>query len=95
MTKCHVIFAFETGINRSDLAVLESHLVYSLDKEKAFARLYLVESTKLVNEDFVIPICDVIERLVHFSTYSSPCFRKLYTQNKSKPLVKCESCYQC
>lgn len=52
-----------TGIDRSDLVVLESHLVYSLDKEKASARLYLVQSTKLVNEDFTIPIRDVIESL--------------------------------
>uniref|UniRef100_M0ZRQ3 Uncharacterized protein n=1 Tax=Solanum tuberosum TaxID=4113 RepID=M0ZRQ3_SOLTU len=51
-----------TGINRSDLVVLESHLVYSLDKEKASARLYLVQSTKLVNEGFTIPIRDIIER---------------------------------
>ncbi|CAN4086971.1 unnamed protein product [Withania somnifera] len=55
-----------TGIDRSDLVVLESHLVYSLDKEKASARLYLVQSLqsdKLVNEDFTIPIRDVIESL--------------------------------
>ncbi|XP_049395470.1 uncharacterized protein LOC125859713 [Solanum stenotomum] len=52
-----------TGINRSDLVVLESHLVYSLDKEKASARLYLVQSTKLVNEGFMIPIRDIIESL--------------------------------
>lgn len=52
-----------TGINRSDLVVLESHLVYSLDKEKASARLYLVQSTKLVNEGFTIPIRDIIESL--------------------------------
>uniref|UniRef100_A0A0V0IK42 Putative ovule protein n=1 Tax=Solanum chacoense TaxID=4108 RepID=A0A0V0IK42_SOLCH len=52
-----------TGINRSDLVVLESHLVYSLDKEKASARLYLVQSTKLVNEGFTIPIRDIIASL--------------------------------
>ncbi|KAK6795997.1 hypothetical protein RDI58_009452 [Solanum bulbocastanum] len=52
-----------TGINRSDLVVLESHLVYSLDKEKASARLYLVQSTKLVNEGFTIPIRNIIESL--------------------------------
>ncbi|KAK4736179.1 hypothetical protein R3W88_010440 [Solanum pinnatisectum] len=52
-----------TGINRSDLVVLESHLVYSLDKEKASARLYLVQSTKLVHEGFTIPIRDIIESL--------------------------------
>lgn len=52
-----------TGINRSDLVVLESHLVYSLDKEKASTRLYLVQSTKLVNEGFTIPIRDIIESL--------------------------------
>ncbi|KAF3615744.1 putative telomere repeat-binding factor 4-like [Capsicum annuum] len=52
-----------TGINRSDLVVLESHLVYAVDKEKASALLYLVQSTKLVNEDFTIPIRDVIESL--------------------------------
>ncbi|MCD7446803.1 hypothetical protein HAX54_016897 [Datura stramonium] len=51
-----------TGISRSDLVVLESHLVYSLDKEKASVRLYLVQSTK-VNADFTIPIRDVIESL--------------------------------
>ncbi|XP_059303069.1 uncharacterized protein LOC132055324 [Lycium ferocissimum] len=52
-----------TGINRSDLVVLESHLVYSLDKEKASAQLYLVQSTKSVNKDFMVPIRDVIESL--------------------------------
>ncbi|KAM3380063.1 hypothetical protein P3S68_005636 [Capsicum galapagoense] len=52
-----------TGINRSDLVVLESHLVYAVDKEKASTLLYLVQSTKLVNEDFTIPIRDVIESL--------------------------------
>ncbi|XP_016510057.1 uncharacterized protein LOC107827423 isoform X3 [Nicotiana tabacum] len=50
-----------TGINRNDLVVLESHLVYSLDKEKEAARLYLVQFTKSVNEDFMVPIGDVIE----------------------------------
>ncbi|XP_055825140.1 uncharacterized protein LOC129893782 isoform X1 [Solanum dulcamara] len=62
-----------TGINRSDLAVLESHLVYSLDKEKASARLYLVQSTKLVNEDFKIPIRDVIESLQSPLIKKNPC----------------------
>ncbi|TMX02013.1 hypothetical protein EJD97_022809 [Solanum chilense] len=52
-----------TGINRSDLVVLESHLVYSSDKEKASTRLYLVQSTKLVNEGFTIPIRHIIESL--------------------------------
>ncbi|KAM3268666.1 hypothetical protein P3S67_030630 [Capsicum chacoense] len=52
-----------TGINRSDLVFLESHLVYAVDKEKASALLYLVQSTKLVNEEFTIPIRDVIESL--------------------------------
>ncbi|XP_009795177.1 uncharacterized protein LOC107804594 isoform X1 [Nicotiana tabacum] len=52
-----------TGINRNDLVVLESHLVYSLDKEKATARLYLVQFTKSVHEDFMVPIGDVIESL--------------------------------
>ncbi|XP_027771804.1 uncharacterized protein LOC107012681 isoform X1 [Solanum pennellii] len=51
-----------TGINRSDLVVLESHLVYSLDKEKASTQLYLVQSTKLVNEGFTISIRRILER---------------------------------
>ncbi|XP_015068075.1 uncharacterized protein LOC107012681 isoform X2 [Solanum pennellii] len=52
-----------TGINRSDLVVLESHLVYSLDKEKASTQLYLVQSTKLVNEGFTISIRRILESL--------------------------------
>lgn len=60
----------ETGINKSDLVVLEGHIVYSLNKPKAAARLYVMQCTQSINDDIRVPIKDLIERLVHSPTFS-------------------------
>ncbi|XP_057460333.1 uncharacterized protein LOC130750837 isoform X3 [Actinidia eriantha] len=52
-----------TGINQSDLVVLESHVVYSLSKEKTAARFYIIQSTRSIGEELQVPIKDVIESL--------------------------------
>ncbi|KAI8002754.1 hypothetical protein LOK49_LG08G02075 [Camellia lanceoleosa] len=52
-----------TGINQSDLMVLESHVVYSLSKEKTAAHFYIVQSTQSIREDLQVPIKDVLESL--------------------------------
>lgn len=62
-------FYMFTGINQSELMVLESHVVYSLSKEKTAARLFIVQCTQPNYEDLDIPVKDVIERLVIFTPY--------------------------
>jgi hypothetical protein len=58
-----MILVHGTGINQSDLLVLESHAVYSLSKEKTSARFYIMRCTQSVNEDVIqVPVKDVIER---------------------------------
>ncbi|XP_010268281.1 PREDICTED: uncharacterized protein LOC104605278 isoform X2 [Nelumbo nucifera] len=53
-----------TGINREDLAILGSCDVYSLSKKKTATRFYLMQCTKLVNEDVIkVPIKDAIDSL--------------------------------
>ncbi|KAL7209184.1 hypothetical protein ACSBR1_030846 [Camellia fascicularis] len=52
-----------TGINQSDLMVLESHVVYSLSKEKTAAHFYIMQSTQSIREDLQVPIKDVLESL--------------------------------
>ncbi|CAL5347995.1 unnamed protein product [Camellia sinensis] len=52
-----------TGINQSDLMVLESHIVYSLSKEKTAAHFYIMQSTQSIREDLQVPIKDVLESL--------------------------------
>ncbi|KAL6976257.1 hypothetical protein U1Q18_025044 [Sarracenia purpurea var. burkii] len=52
-----------TGINQSDVVVLESRDVYSLTKEKTAARFYIVQCTQPISEDLQLPIKDVIESL--------------------------------
>jgi hypothetical protein len=54
-----------TGINQTDLLVLERHAVYSLSKEKTATRFYIMQCTKLVHdhEDVIqVPIKDTIDR---------------------------------
>ena len=64
-----------TGINQSDLMVLESHVVYSLSKEKTAARFFIVQCTQPNHEDLDIPVKDVIERLVIFTPiFPSVCY---------------------
>ncbi|XP_077227334.1 uncharacterized protein LOC143860537 isoform X2 [Tasmannia lanceolata] len=64
-----------TGIDQTDLTILESHFVYSLSKEKSTARFYLIQCTKEINEEVTpLPITDVI------SSVRGPLVRKsLYT----------------
>ncbi|XP_071938538.1 uncharacterized protein [Coffea arabica] len=50
-----------TGINHSDLMVLERHVVYSLSKEKTAAYFYIMQCTS--GGDIQIPIKDTIESL--------------------------------
>ncbi|XP_019165596.1 PREDICTED: uncharacterized protein LOC109161585 [Ipomoea nil] len=52
-----------TGINKSDLVVLESHIVYSLNKPKAAACLYVMQCTQSINDDIQVPIKDLVESL--------------------------------
>lgn len=59
----NMILLHATGINETDLLVLESHAVYSLSKEKTAVRFYIMQCAKSVKEDVVqIPIKDAIER---------------------------------
>ena len=58
-----MILVHETGINQSDLLVVESHAVCSLSKEKTAARFYIIQCTQSVNEDVIqVPLKDAIER---------------------------------
>ncbi|XP_058203975.1 uncharacterized protein LOC131318176 isoform X2 [Rhododendron vialii] len=52
-----------TGINESDLVVLESHVVYSLSKEKTSVYFYIVQCSQAISEDLQVPIKDVINSL--------------------------------
>ncbi|XP_076919946.1 uncharacterized protein LOC143580924 [Bidens hawaiensis] len=51
------------GIPYRDLKILESHLVYSLSQAKTATRFYIVQSTKEISEDNLVPIQDVISSL--------------------------------
>ncbi|KAI8566986.1 hypothetical protein RHMOL_Rhmol02G0086100 [Rhododendron molle] len=53
-----------TGINEGDLVVLESHVVYSLSKEKTSVYFYIVQCSQTISEDLQVPIKDVIDRKV-------------------------------
>ncbi|ONI29293.1 hypothetical protein PRUPE_1G191700 [Prunus persica] len=52
------------GINQTDLLVLESHVVFSVSKEKAAVCFFIIQCTKTVSEEIIqIPIQDVIGSL--------------------------------
>ncbi|PWA94735.1 hypothetical protein CTI12_AA056850 [Artemisia annua] len=53
----------EAGIDSGELQVLESHVVYSLSQAKTATRFYIVQSTKSINEDNLVPIQDAIYSL--------------------------------
>lgn len=59
-----MILAIGTGINGSDLLVLESHVVYSLSKEKTSVYFYIMQCSQTISEGLQVPIKDVIDRLV-------------------------------
>ncbi|XAR48725.1 hypothetical protein NMG60_11031634 [Bertholletia excelsa] len=52
-----------TGIPWGDISVLESHVVYSLSKERTTTQFYIMQCTNLINDDIQVPIKDVIESL--------------------------------
>ncbi|XP_058094145.1 uncharacterized protein LOC131240108 [Magnolia sinica] len=53
-----------TGIDQTDLTILERHFVYSLSKEKSTARFYLMQCNKPINEEVIqVPIKDAISSL--------------------------------
>lgn len=52
-----------TGISSSDLVVLETHILYSLSKEKTAARFYMMQCTQSIGEDKGIPVEDVVRSL--------------------------------
>ncbi|CBI36653.3 uncharacterized protein LOC104879453 isoform X2 [Vitis vinifera] len=52
------------GISQADLMVLESHVVYSLSKERTACRFYIMQCTQSINEDISqIPINEAIDSL--------------------------------
>ncbi|CAI8616660.1 unnamed protein product [Vicia faba] len=53
-----------TGINNTDIMLLESYTVYSQSKEKAASRLFIMQCSQSINEDIIkVPLKDVIESL--------------------------------
>ncbi|RAL48333.1 hypothetical protein DM860_005757 [Cuscuta australis] len=52
-----------TGLKRSDLVVLEKHIVYSLSKAKTTACFYIIQCSKPPKPDFIIPVKDTIKSL--------------------------------
>ncbi|KAM7494436.1 hypothetical protein LguiB_029045 [Lonicera macranthoides] len=52
-----------TGINQADLMVLETHVVYSLSREKTAARFYIMQGTQSLKKDNQFPLQDLIQSL--------------------------------
>lgn len=59
-----------TGIDQSDLVVLESHVTYSTSKEKTAAYFYIMQLTKADNSIALqIPIKNTINRSFSFFSF--------------------------
>ncbi|KAF1899662.1 hypothetical protein Lal_00019792 [Lupinus albus] len=53
-----------TGINNTDVTLLESYTVYSHSKEKAASRFYIMQCSQLIHQKVIqVPIKDLIESL--------------------------------
>ncbi|XP_027191809.1 uncharacterized protein [Cicer arietinum] len=53
-----------TGINNTDIMLLESHTVYSQSKEKAASRFFIMQCSQSINQEVIqVPLKDVIESL--------------------------------
>ncbi|XP_060197299.1 uncharacterized protein LOC132626447 isoform X2 [Lycium barbarum] len=52
-----------TGISRSDLRVLEEHVVYSLTKEKTSSWFYIMQCTQSTNQDNQNPVKETLKSL--------------------------------
>lgn len=60
------VLLHETGIDSSDLEVLETHVTFSLSKEKSAARFYMMQCPGSVNVNEQVPLKFIVERLVLF-----------------------------
>ncbi|KAJ8542771.1 hypothetical protein K7X08_005294 [Anisodus acutangulus] len=52
-----------TSISRSDLMILEEHMVYSLAKEKTATCFYIMQCTQSINQDNQIPVKETLKSL--------------------------------
>ncbi|XP_061371715.1 uncharacterized protein LOC133314283 [Gastrolobium bilobum] len=53
-----------TGINNTDIMLLESYTVYSQSKEKEASRFYIMQCSQLIDQEIIqVPLKDVIESL--------------------------------
>lgn len=56
---------YGTGINNTDIFLLESGTIYSESKEKEASRFYIMQCSKTINEEvFEVPLQDLIKRFV-------------------------------
>ena len=59
-----MIFVHHTGVEKTNIVLLESYTVYSHSKENAASRFYIMKCSKLIKETNRVPIKDLIERFV-------------------------------
>ncbi|KAI5390661.1 uncharacterized protein LOC127107428 isoform X1 [Lathyrus oleraceus] len=53
-----------TGINNTDIMLLESYTAYSQNKEKAASRFFIMQCSQSINQEIIkVPLKDVIESL--------------------------------
>ncbi|CAJ2679056.1 uncharacterized protein LOC123916860 isoform X1 [Trifolium pratense] len=53
-----------TGINNTDIVLLESYTIYSQSKEKAASRFFIMQCSQSINQEVIkVPLKDVIESL--------------------------------
>ncbi|CAL0329183.1 unnamed protein product [Lupinus luteus] len=63
-----------TGINNTDITLLESYTVYSQSKEKAVSRFYIMQCSQLIHQKVIqVPIKDLIEREAFSSSLQHSC----------------------
>ncbi|KAJ1376207.1 double strand RNA binding domain from DEAD END PROTEIN 1 [Sesbania bispinosa] len=71
-----------TGINNTDIMLLESYTVYSQSKEKEASRFYIMQCSRSINQEvFQVPLKDVIESL------QGPLVKKSYSSWTPTPVV--------
>ncbi|KAL8104281.1 uncharacterized protein LOC141677504 isoform X2 [Apium graveolens] len=70
------------GIDNTDLEVLESHAVYSLNDEKTAAHFFIVQSSQSISEEHQVNLKGVIESLQGPLVRKSSCGWKLMTAHQ-------------
>lgn len=65
-----IVLLHGTGIDSSDVMVLETHVVYSLSKEKSAAQFYMMQCPQSFNINQRVPLKFLVERLVPLITFS-------------------------